>query len=144
MNKNKVKYSKRGDMLVNFIDAYEKKGTMDRVFWTIHNTILESFRSEVKKNLIVTPEQVKRSHIMPDTVVDSGTEAEIGRRFDILANWYMIMRKDQRLSVPETLDNLPLALEAELDGNRNWEPPPRKEGLRAGGETLKEVANRRR
>lgn len=44
------------------------------------------------------------------------TRSEIERRFTILINWFIVLRRDLHWSVPRILDELPTIIRKELDG----------------------------
>lgn len=60
------------------------------------------------------------------------TQAEEKRRADILGRWFRVMRGDLGFSMQLTMDQLPRALRAELDGE-TYEPPDKNRLWTPGG-----------
>lgn len=60
-------------------------------------------------------EEVARTRL---TIVRPRTAAEVKRRFNILADWFKVLRGDIGWSLQRVLDELPMALRKTLDGEQ--------------------------
>lgn len=77
--------------------------------------IHESFAADAKRNL------VNKGKTMVEIKI---TLAELKRRFNILAEWFKILKGDLGWSVQHVVDELPTILRTQLDGG-TYVPPPR-------------------
>lgn len=86
--------------LVATDQAYTVSDAFERI-------LLASFATDAAREAIVVSGVVGQPKM---------TMAETKRRFNILAKWFQILRKDLGWSVRRILDTLPVALRKELDG----------------------------
>lgn len=111
-----------------FADLLNHPGQAGEVTEKLEAMIMESFATDAAREAIAKGTTGK-------AVV---TGAEVKRRFDILADWFKVMRGDMGWSMSRTFDELPRALRAQLDGeiyipdSRNmWAPQPATQGDQA-------------
>lgn len=102
-----------------FMDLVRDEEQLRRVFASIVATIDRSFREDATR---YGQEHAKRVR----------TDTEMKRRADILGRWFRVMRGELDWGVARTLDELPRALRAELDGG-TYTPPEARSLWAAGG-----------
>lgn len=89
-----------------FSDLVDKPGQIGLVTQKFEKMIFDSFAVDAARKAMETGSKG----------LSSVTMAETKRRFDILADWFKTLRGDMGWSVSRTLDELPRALRAQLDG----------------------------
>lgn len=88
----------------------------------IHDMIMKSFGTDAARKALSTGRGEVRA-----------TQAEVRRRFNIIADWFKVLRGDMGWSMKRTIDELPKALRAQLDGGTYV---PNTRALWAPGESL--------
>lgn len=102
-----------------FLDLVRDEAELHGVFNAIFGIVAQSFRNDAARNGAEHAQRVQ-------------TEAEMKRRADICGRWFRVMRGDLHWSKPRILDELPRALQAELDGGTYT--PPERSLWAAGGQ----------
>lgn len=94
----------------------------------------EQYESVAKKFMVILASsfETDRRRSGVESVGRIKTEAEIKRRAELIGKWFRIMRGDSGFTLQRTLDELPRALRAELDG-KDYEPPPKNRLWTPGG-----------
>lgn len=96
-----------------FADLVEE-GAVGKVTLRIESIIMNSFAEDAAR-------KARETGVIRSPNI---TMSETKRRFDIVANWFRVMRGDLRWSLPRVFDELPIALRYELDGV-GYIPPTR-------------------
>jgi len=97
-----------------FAELLNKPEDMGRISRAFMASLEISFRVDQQRNGRAFRERIQ-------------TEPEIKRRSNILGKWFRTFRGDLGLSLVQTIDELPKALRAELDGTEYT--PPEKSRL---------------
>ncbi len=105
-----------------FVELLNHPGQAAEVTQKFEAMIMESFATDAARKAIA-------SGVQGEARV---TGAELKRRFNVLADWFKVMRGDMGWSMSRTFDELPRALRSQLDGEiyvpdarRNmWAPQP--------------------
>jgi hypothetical protein len=94
-----------------WLDLLNEPGDYERVACVINRTIARSFQVDAQRHGAAFAAKV-------------ATQAEGKRRAEIIARWFEVLRREFGFSLAQTLDELPRALRAELDGG-SYQPPGR-------------------
>jgi len=92
-----VEVIKRGSF-AEFLNSPEQLATVTQ---RIEGMLFDSFKEDARKS---RSREIQVSN------------SEMRRRFEILTNWFRVLRGDMGYSLQRTLDEMPMALRAELDG----------------------------
>lgn len=89
-----------------FVELLNNPGQAGEVTQRFEQMIMESFAVDAARKAIASG----------STGQAEVKAAELKRRFNILADWFKVMRGDMGWSMSRTFDELPRALRAQLDG----------------------------